>query len=181
MIASIAVDMHLFRGAIVTADSTVHVVQESQAQAFLNAFTALVKTINPDVMVNFGGRRNDWRALDDAWKSLGKPPFDGWSRVPEIAAETRPDTADIARVTFTCPGRIEFDVQAWLQRNQSIKIRSYDLDDVVREFLKRDPADGCEGRAKDVIELLNTASPKNKSYQVRGRAAPYYPLLFHDL
>lgn len=172
VVASVAADVHLLKASIVLADASVHPVEAASKKAFLAALTREMQRLNPDVLVNFSARRNEWRALSDAWVEIGEVPFEGWSRVPSIPTEIRQDTADNARVTLTCPGRIEFDVQAWLQRNQSIKIRSYDLDDVVREFLKREPSEGCEGRAKDVIDLLNTASPKNKSFQVGGVPPP---------
>ena len=97
----------------------------------LARLTELVKTVDPDVLVNHGGRRADWRLLDAAWVRHDQAAFPGWARLVGAPTVAKPDTADAARVTLLCPGRIEFDTQAWMQRNQGIKCRSYDLEDVV--------------------------------------------------
>ena len=86
--------------------------------ALLARLTELMQRVDPDVFVNHGGRRADWRLLDAAWVRRGCESFQGWSRMRGDSTTVKPDTADSARVTLYCAGRIEFDTQAWMQRNQ---------------------------------------------------------------
>lgn len=102
------------------SDRTVWECGDPTERTLLRALDAHIKTADPDVLVTFGARRVDWRLLETAYAKNGMDPFEGWSRLKGAPTRGEPDRADAARVTFRCPGRIEFDVQAWLQRNQVI-------------------------------------------------------------
>ena len=104
--------------AIGCADRTVWECAVPAERDILHALDAHLKEADPDVLVTFGARRVDWRLLEAAYARNGMTPFHGWSRLKGVPTQGDPDRADAARVTNQCPGRIEFDVQAWLQRNQ---------------------------------------------------------------
>ena len=156
------------------AERTVTRVEASDEGALLTALNKKLVALDPDVMVTFGGRRVDWRLLQAGYARAEQAPFEGWSRLSAVAAGSRSDMADSARVTFECPGRCEFDVQAWMQRNQaSIKARSYDLEDVARDLLDRPPAVGPEERAQLMLDLLFTAAPRNKAFHALLKELSY--------
>lgn len=173
-------------GATVTAVELVTLRQDAPAEravARVSADTegALLRLVNrklleldPDVLVTYGGRRADWRLLEAAYERAEQAPFEGWSRLEGGATRGRVDQADAARITFDCPGRCEFDVQAWMQRNQaSIKARSYDLDDVVRDMMGTTLVEGAAERAQAVLNLLFVAAPRNKAFHALLKELSY--------
>ena len=168
-----AVAMVTVRQDIPSERAVVRVVANTQEALLLLLNKKLIE-IDPDVLVTFGGRRADWRLLEAAYVRAEQKPFEGWSRLAEGDTRGRVDQADAARVTFECPGRCEFDIQAWMQRNQaSIKARSYDMDDVVRDMLGATFVDTAEGRAGAALDLLFTAAPRNKAFHALLKELSY--------